>query len=1215
MSFRRNGFLHRLLLIMFAVGALEGAAYAQFSVNITGPGFTSTTAPTGQFNVSATITGNANPIVKVVFYRNDVPYQTYTSSPFQLSQNQLGQDTYTYRARAYDSAGTWVDSIDVKLTVNTYQVIRMGDPNGPVTTQLPGRLVDHTAGVKNAVAWLGSHGGGTLFFPCTFPSGESVALYNIKETIDIPSNVTLQGESAEDHGRCRIYWNDVSWNPDPVACQADPNSPLPNNPMFRVLGGKSGVRFKDLSLYSRTTGPNCPPRIDFGRIEAENIAAIELNTSSTGNITDVIVENVSITHFKHGIRAISDPSTSSEISDIKIRAYRPSGNHRQLYINAKYAYNWDVQNLNITGMMETQGAVEIVNAGKPASPVGENTKLKFLQVNCNASHSAPPAFCVRVEKHGGLYFRQLHHEGTNQALIVEDISGRPATNPDPIVFESSTGTGTFNDASMKLYLIGTNIFAAPEIAQAGLDTGRLRFIGAGVNSTVIDCGDIHWDITDTDGDPNDPPSWADLGMYYSHTERNRASFFADDSNGNKFTKTHTPCPQGVAGLPNVNEIGGEYFDSGLIPTEVGTYSHELSSVTCDSQCNPTTKLAQLLDLGGTVYVKNSFTLTSTVTVRSGSQIIGAPDVTLTLNANNTNLFLINAPVGSNALARTSGVVIRDLKLKTTGSGNTGIAIVGDAAGTGVSSDLHFSGLTIEGFENGFYVRPTIVDPAGPHPMVDGLSLKNSTFVNNQTAVRIFSGNASNWNIMNLKLNSDSANANGWDQKNGGHQSLQNITCQGSSSHPMSNCIRLSMTGTYLAGVKPASHVTNGLTVFDSMLTYFLIRDSDFRSARVNITGRSFIVSMNNKYDDFNVDWTVSDGDFWHGKNSRLTYCGDTYAGGIYSGSSNGLATTHPNLIVGVPTLTRVSCGTRPIPWDDVVRWGGEANDKPLVGNFFDNVREDFVIYRPGSQSYFLIKQAGGVGTKTIPWGQSGDIPLIGRFYPDSRAQIVIWRPSLGDFWIHDPRLFVENSTTTNYAFHWGQSGDIPFVGNFFDEYGPGGENNDEIGIYRPSDRTIWIANPRSGEYLGMGRSADYGTNIQIGDFRGVGYDQIAQYQAGVWNIIDTRTAQTYTLNLGQSGDVPVAGKYLTGACTQLGVWRPGTQEFIVADPFSSCGTRSTSMIWGSNNDNGSTQYTDDIPLTINTADGSLRRPTSYRPTKGAFEFSLSNGQWWVHDPF
>jgi hypothetical protein len=723
-------------------------------------------------------------------------------------------------------------------------------------------------------------------------------------------------------------------------------------------------------------------------------------------------------------------------------------------------------------------------------------------------------------------------------------------------------------------------------------------------------------------------------MYQTHAERNRASFFAEDSSGNKFFKSHTICPQGVSGLPNVNEVGGEYFDSGVMPTETGSYSNELNSTTCPSPCTDASSALQgLFALGGTVYINGAYNLGSTVTIPPGAQIVGTAgtsQLTLSNTATDTNLFLINAPTVASGLPRASGIVIRDVKLRTTGSGKTGIAIVGGTGDVGAASDIHLSGLTVEGFTIGFDVRPTVISPMGPQPMVDGMSVKNNTFQDNQTAVRSLSANASNWNVMNLKMMSSTANAIGWEQRGGGHQSLQNVICQGASSQlMMTDCIKLSNTGTYLAGLKPTTRVTNALTVWESILTHLVVRDSDFRSssttqAKVNLLGRAFITSMNNKYDNFNVESPYSTDYLWRGDYSRLTYCGDTYAGSVYSGSSNGLATRHPNLIVGAPTLTRVQCGTRPIPWDDAIRLGGTSVDKPLVGNFFDDVREDFVIYREGTtsvpQSSFLIKQAGGIGNWTISWGLKDDIPMVGRFFPGTRAQIVIWRPSTGDFWAYNP------NTNTYNSWHWGQSGDVPFVGNFIDESGGSiSGNKDEVAVYRPGNKTFYIYNPRSGGWTGFTTTPDNDSKIQVGDFLGVGYDQIAQYKAGVWNIINPRTQSTYTVNLGQSGDIPVAGKYLSGACTQVAVWRPTVQpgsgepdhaEFIVADPFTSCGTRSTSMVWGSNNEFNSTgQYADDIPLTINTADGSLRRPTAYRPTTGAWQYSISNGQWWVHDPF
>ncbi len=132
MNFLRNGFLHRLLMIMFAVAAFEGTSYAQFTVTVTGttthnvpiPNGTSSPAPSDPFRVKATVSGNVNPITKVVFYRNDVPYFTDTAWDYRIDQGPLGQDNYTYHARAYDSTGAFVESNDYKLTFTTPNIIR-----------------------------------------------------------------------------------------------------------------------------------------------------------------------------------------------------------------------------------------------------------------------------------------------------------------------------------------------------------------------------------------------------------------------------------------------------------------------------------------------------------------------------------------------------------------------------------------------------------------------------------------------------------------------------------------------------------------------------------------------------------------------------------------------------------------------------------------------------------------------------------------------------------------------------------------------------------------------------------------------------------------------------------------------------------------------------------------------------------------------------------
>jgi hypothetical protein len=352
----------------------------------------------------------------------------------------------------------------------------------------------------------------------------------------------------------------------------------------------------------------------------------------------------------------------------------------------------------------------------------------------------------------------------------------------------------------------------------------------------------------------------------------------------------------------------------------------------------------------------------------------------------------------------------------------------------------------------------------------------------------------------------------------------------------------------------------------------------------------------------------------------VTNCGDTYPG---DSPYPLLEDTHQNLWVWSPTATRITCGEHPLPFDDVVTLGGETGDKPLVGNIYHDQREDFIIYRPGAPAEFLIRQAGGTASQTIQWGTTNDKPVIGRFFPNSRAQIGIFRESGGQWWIRDP-----NNGANNSMWIFGTVGDVPFVGNFLDEQSSTVSGNyDEIAVYRPSTKTFWIINPRNNSVsTAFATTPSEDSIIQVGDFMGLGYDQIAQYLDGVWHITDPRAPGTLTSDSfdAELYDVPVAGRYLapissTINCTQIGYWRPSDQKFYVRDANSTCGGRKTNLRWGSNNDfqapGGVYWYgEDDIPLAIGDEFG-IRRPAAYRPTRGAFEKSVANGQWWVHHAF
>ncbi|MFZ0750989.1 MAG: hypothetical protein WAM70_16620, partial [Pyrinomonadaceae bacterium] len=456
---------------------------------------------------------------------------------------------------------------------------------------------------------------------------------------------------------------------------------------------------------------------------------------------------------------------------------------------------------------------------------------------------------------------------------------------------------------------------------------------------------------------------------------------------------------------------------------------------------------------------------------------------------------------------------------------------------------------------------------------------------------------------------------------------------------MEDCIKVRMVGGFfLNGLRKTSFVTNALTIGTNGSVNFgdpiyqathpasvVLRNSDFITAtgdpaRMNVLGRAYITSMNNRYQNFNVESP------FEGNISRLTYCGDNYPN---NNAYPGLAETHTNRWVGVPTPTRVECGPNPMAYEEGVRWTNDFGENhvgtPLVGNFFDDTLEDLVVYRETPAAKFLIQQLGGPGRQTVnlPPLATGT-PLVGRFFPNTRAQVVLFNS--GQWTVIDP-----NNSSNNATWNWGLAGDIPFVGNFYNESGQVSGNHDEIGIYRPSDQTFWIANMRSGWYTAFQGFPVANCKIQVADFLGNQHDQVAQYKLGVWNIIDPQGGAAYTVNFGatqcaplQQCDIPVAGKYLPQVpnknfCAQVGVWRPNTQEFLVADPIfvsgpaTNCGTRSTvSMVWGMYNDDPNLI---DVPLTINLVNSLLRRPTVYRRTKGLYDHSLADGQWWVHDLF
>jgi hypothetical protein len=279
-----NGLLSSIAAPVLIALAISSSAHAQGTVNIKfyGPGHVEIPAPAVQYAPSSSIYVEAQPtnptgVAKVTIYRNDVPFQTVSSTPYSVEQINLGQETYHFYARVLYNNGEYIDSPEIKLMVYSPNVYKMGTPIGPYSTPGPGRNIDHTTVIQNVVNWISNpdgnpntdDGGGTLFFPCNVPVGDGISRYNIKDTIIIPKNVTLQGESSEYGGGCQIVWRDVAYNPpfywinddeeqgpdqarnctDNSTHSPDPGG-LETEPMFKIVGDNSRRR-RHFRRYNR----------------------------------------------------------------------------------------------------------------------------------------------------------------------------------------------------------------------------------------------------------------------------------------------------------------------------------------------------------------------------------------------------------------------------------------------------------------------------------------------------------------------------------------------------------------------------------------------------------------------------------------------------------------------------------------------------------------------------------------------------------------------------------------------------------------------------------------------------------------------------------------------------------------------------------------------------------------------------------------------------
>ena len=248
----------------------------------------------------------------------------------------------------------------------------------------------------------------------------------------------------------------------------------------------------------------------------------------------------------------------------------------------------------------------------------------------------------------------------------------------------------------------------------------------------------------------------------------------------------------------------------------------------------------------------------------------------------------------------------------------------------------------------------------------------------------------------------------------------------------------------------------------------------------------------------------------------------------------------------------------------ITQWG-EGDDHPYAGNFDDDNKLDYAIYRPSNGHVYFLYSSGGYAATPLYWrfhdfvpaadytgsgrdavgystyafgglawyGTLGGFPMPGQtsqavfgggfiFYP------VVGDPVPGDYWGvgTDQAAVFDRATGTwtmrdrnlgyNRYYRFGEPGDIPTPGDFDDD------GFTEMAVYRPSNGTWYI---RISDDSWWSREwGEPGDIPVVGDYDGDGKDDIAQFRpsTGYWYVIGSTSGPVRYGQWGEPGDIPVA---------------------------------------------------------------------------------------------
>jgi hypothetical protein len=194
---------------------------------------------------------------------------------------------------------------------------------------------------------------------------------------------------------------------------------------------------------------------------------------------------------------------------------------------------------------------------------------------------------------------------------------------------------------------------------------------------------------------------------------------------------------------------------------------------------------------------------------------------------------------------------------------------------------------------------------------------------------------------------------------------------------------------------------------------------------------------------------------------------------------------------------------------------GTTGDVPVSGDWDGDLKADVAVYRAGAnsgaQSYFYYRPTAtaGVDFRQIAWGTAGDKPVVGDFDGDGKQDAAVFRPSNGVWYI------LRSSDNQLYAIQFGISTDKLVAADY------DGDNKTDFAVYRGG--TWYIQRSQLG-FTGVAFGAADDVPVPA-DYDGDGKTDYGVFRNGIW-YLNRSTAGSIGGAYSAAGDKPIPSAFV-----------------------------------------------------------------------------------------